>query len=67
MRTKQNVHNEDMQVTFTLQGSCGSLTSAVLGMHCVTVVTRGADFTVWSGRVVHAAQALACQRVAVSE
>lgn len=48
-------------------GSCDSLTSAVLGMHGVAVVTGSADFAVRPGRVVHAAQALARQRVAVGE
>lgn len=56
-----------MQLSFTLQGSFDSLTSAVLGMHGIAVVTGGADFAMWSGRVVHAAQALARQRVAVCE
>lgn len=50
-----------------MQGSRDSLTSAVLSMHSVTVVTRGADLTVWSCRVVHATQALARQWVAVGE
>lgn len=56
-----------MQLRHAQQGSCSSLTGAVLGVHGVAVVTGGADVTVWPGRVVHAAQAVARQRVAVGE
>lgn len=43
------------------------LTGAVFGGDGVSVVTRGADVAVRPGRVVHAAETLAGQRVTVGE
>lgn len=43
------------------------LTGAVFGVDGVSVVTGGADVTARPGRVVHAAQTLAGQRVTVGE
>lgn len=56
-----------MQVRCARRGPCDSLTSAVLSVYGVAVVTGGADVAVWPGCVVHAAQAVARQRVAVGE
>ena len=50
-----------------MNGSVEFLTGAVLGSDGVSVVTRGADFTVGSSSVMHAALALARDRVAVTE
>lgn len=43
------------------------LTGAVFGVDGVAVVTGGTDVAVRAGRVVHAAQTLSGQRVAVGE
>lgn len=68
MYSNQHIYNKKLTFIICLSTETEvTLTGAVLGHDGVSIVTGGADVAVRAGRVVHAAQTLPGERVAVGE